>query len=114
VTQPEAWAAFSPIDAIFSANMIHIAPRQAAHGLALGASQCIPKGGHVFIYGPFLKGSASTEGNLSFDTNLKARNPDWGVWEIADVKALFAKHGLIFDEALAMPANNDLLIFERD
>jgi len=113
VTDPTAWAILPSYDAIFTANMIHIAPRAATHGLALGASAHIRQGGHLFIYGPFLKGDASTEGNLNFDRTLKSRNSDWGVWEITDVKALFAKHALVFRKALALPANNDLLIFER-
>jgi len=43
-------------DAIFSANMIHIAPISALHGLADLASKSVKSGGQMVLYGPFLFG----------------------------------------------------------
>ena len=112
-TAPEWWGGLPDFDGIFCANMIHIAPWKAAEGLAEGAGQLLSPGGRVFLYGPFLKGADSAEGNLSFGRSLTSRDVRWGVREMADVKGLFAMHGLGLAEAIAMPANNDILVFAR-
>ena len=62
-------------DAIFSANMIHIAPISALHGLAALAGQALGKTGKMILYGPFLTGESSAPSNLDFDVSLKRRNP---------------------------------------
>ena len=111
VMVPEWWGGLPKYDAIFCANMIHIAPWGAAIGLADGASQALQPGGRLYLYGPFLKGPDSMEGNLAFDANLRSRNPSWGVRQLADVKHLFATRGLRWLETVAMPANNDVLVF---
>jgi len=80
-------------EAIFSANMIHIAPISALYGLAELASDVIKDGGQMVLYGPFLFGSDSAPSNLEFAASLKRRNPAWGVREIESVKHIFAKKG---------------------
>ena len=113
-TAPLWWGGLPGFDAIFCANMIHIAPWEAAQGLARGAARLLAPGGQTLLYGPFLEGSASTDGNLAFDRSLRARDPRWGVRELDDVKKLFAKHGHSLAQVIAMPANNRLLQFTRD
>ena len=108
---PEWWGGLQTYDAIFCANMIHIAPWEAAIGLADGASKILHDGGRLYLYGPFLRGTDSTQGNLAFDASLRSRNPRWGVRELSDVKHLFATRGLRWLETVAMPANNDVLVF---
>jgi len=80
-------------DAIFSANMIHIAPISALHGLAALAGQALGKTGKMILYGPFLTGESSAPSNLDFDVSLKRRNPAWGVRDLDAVKHIFAKQG---------------------
>lgn len=105
--------AFSDIGAIFCANMIHIAPWSAAKGLASGAGKLLSSGGKFILYGPFLDGARSAPSNLQFDTNLKVRNPVWGVRNLGDVKHIFALAGLAHQQTLTMPKNNLILVFER-
>ena len=112
-TRPHWWGGLPDFDAVFCANMIHIAPWEAAGGLARGAVELLRRDGLLVLYGPFLKGAESTEGNRAFDASLRDRDPRWGVRELVDVKLLFAKHGLALGEAFALPANNDLLVFSR-
>ena len=102
-----------PFDAVFCANMIHIAPWSAAEGLATLAGRALAPSGQAILYGPFLKGDATAESNLDFDRSLRARDPRWGVRDFLDVKGLFALRGLAFTQAIAMPANNDLIVFRR-
>ena len=109
----EGWWKGSAVDAVFCANMIHIAPWAAAEGLARGAGGLLGEGGLMLLYGPFLKGTDSAKGNLRFDADLKRRDSRWGVRELADVKGLFAKSGLSHVETASLPANNDLLVFRK-
>jgi len=100
-------------DAMFSANMIHIAPISALNGLADLASQVIREGGQMILYGPFLFGSHSAPSNLDFDASLKRRNAAWGVRELESVKHIFAKKGFNVAKLRDMPKNNFLLGLSR-
>lgn len=99
--------------AIFAANMIHIAPWEAALGLAAGGEQILTQTGTIWLYGPFLDGGASAPSNLAFDNNLKQRNSAWGVRSIDSVKHIFAKHGFNHVSRRDLPKNNLLLGFSR-
>ena len=110
----EAWADnIGVFDAIFCANMIHIAPWPATLGLASGAKISLKRHGTVFLYGPFLEGQASVASNIAFSARLKAQNPDWGVRSIDSVKHIFAKQGFNQISRRDLPANNLLLGFSR-
>jgi len=104
----------APLDALFCANMIHIAPWAACLGLIRGAGRYLAPGGHFVVYGPFMIGGEHTaQSNATFDASLKARDPSWGVRDSDDVIALCAGVGVQFIERVAMPANNQTLIFTR-
>ena len=100
-------------DAIYNANMLHIAPIEAASGLAQGAARVLGEAGMLILYGPFLFAEKSAQSNLDFNERLKARNVLWGVRELELVKDIFAESSLALRETLAMPANNHCLIFTR-
>ncbi len=101
-------------DAILCINMVHIAPWAATLGLMAGAARCLPVGGPLFLYGPFLRAGIETAAsNLAFDTNLKAQNPAWGLRDLADVEAAAVRQGLLLDQVVEMPANNLSVIFRR-
>lgn len=114
MTAPEWWGGLPDYNAIFSANMIHIAPVAACEGLAMGAAHVLKSGGVICLYGPFLNEAESAPSNLEFDRNLKARNPEWGVREQAFVKHIFAKAGFNESRLIEMPKNNHLFVFSRD
>lgn len=100
--------------ALFCANMIHIAPWACCLGLIQGAARCLRSGGRLALYGPFtLAGEHTSESNATFDASLKARDPAWGVRDADQVIALCAEVDLRFVERVAMPANNQTLVFER-
>jgi hypothetical protein len=112
-TSPDWAGALGPFDAVFCANMIHIAPWQAAEGLFAGAQTCLRSGGLVCLYGPFKDGEATAPSNLDFDASLKARDPRWGVRPLSDVEALAARHGFAFLQRHDMPANNLMLVYAK-
>ncbi|HEY0709001.1 MAG TPA: DUF938 domain-containing protein [Polyangia bacterium] len=101
-------------DAIFCANMIHIAPWAACLGLLSGAGRCLPPGAPLVTYGPYRIGGAHTsESNAAFDADLRARNPLWGVRDLEAVVEVASANGLDLAERVAMPANNQTLVFRR-
>lgn len=101
-------------DAVVSINMIHIAPWEAALGLFAGAARALKGGGVLFLYGPFRRdGEHTAPSNAAFDASLKARDPSWGVRDIADVERAAGEQGLALNEIVAMPTNNFSLIFAR-
>jgi len=113
VTQKDWWDGLGTFDAIFCANMIHIAPSASVEGLAAGAAVLLPENGTLYLYGPFQEGAETAESNLNFDESLKQRDPDWGVRHLSDVKHIFATYGLNLSERVVMPKENRLLMFKR-
>jgi SAM-dependent methyltransferase len=111
VTQP--WPV-KRADAVVCINMIHISPWRSTEALMTGAAKVLPPGGILFLYGPYKENGAHTApSNETFDASLRARNPEWGVRDIEDVRELAAMHGLDFAERVAMPANNLSVVFRR-
>ena len=99
---------------IFCANVIHIAPWRVAQGLFTGAARYLAPDGRMFLYGPFMKdGKHNAPSNAVFDADLRARNAEWGVRDIADLRALADENGLSLIDEVPMPANNQILLFER-
>jgi SAM-dependent methyltransferase len=101
-------------DAMVCCNMIHIAPWAAAEGLITGAGRTLPRGGVLYLYGPYkIDGRHTAPSNQDFDASLRARNPLWGVRDLAEVSRLAERHGLALAETVPMPANNLSVIFRR-
>jgi hypothetical protein len=100
------------LSAMFSANMIHIAPWAAAVGLLAGAGRLLPAHGVLFLYGPFLRdGTPATESDAQFDRFLQERDPSWGLRDLTQVVATAKSHGLELSRQVDMPAGNLSLIF---
>ncbi|MDB5434340.1 MAG: SAM-dependent methyltransferase [Phenylobacterium sp.] len=103
-----------PFEAVVCINMIHISPWAACEGLVAGAGRLMTPGGRLFLYGPFLAADVETApSNLAFDQSLKARDPAWGLRDLAAVTALAGAHGLALAERIGMPANNLIVMFEK-
>ncbi|MFN3202594.1 MAG: DUF938 domain-containing protein [Bradymonadia bacterium] len=101
-------------DALFCANMIHIAPWAATEGIFTGAGNALSAEAVVCLYGPFrFSGQFTAESNARFDVSLKSRDPRWGVRDIDDVCALAESNGWRLSETHAMPANNHVMVFRR-
>jgi SAM-dependent methyltransferase len=101
-------------DAIFNANMIHIAPWEACAGMMRGAGEHLRPGGVLVLYGPFRRdGQHTAASNAAFDASLQQRDPRWGVRDTEAVIGLAVDQQLILRERVEMPANNQMLIFQR-
>lgn len=104
-----------PFDAVFCANMIHIAPWATCAGLMQGAARHLAPQGCLITYGPYLEADVPTApGNVAFDESLRQRDAEWGLRWREDVQAEAARAGLQLAERVAMPANNLLLVFRHE
>ena len=94
--------------------MIHIAPWAACLGLLRGAARVLPPGGLLYLYGPFMRGGQHTApSNEAFDASLKARDPSWGIRDVADIEKVAAENGFSLNKIVEMPANNLSLVFVK-
>ncbi len=101
-------------DAMVCCNMIHISPWAATEGLIAGAGRTLPRGGVLYLYGPYkIDGRHAAPSNQDFDASLRGRNPLWGVRDLTEVSRLAERHGLALGETVPMPANNLSVIFRR-
>lgn len=109
----EAEAA-GPYDAIFCANMIHIAPFAAAEGLFVGAGRSPHSGAPLCLYGPFARGGDIAPSNARFRDDLQRRDPSWGVRDLdLQLVPLAADNGLHLETVIEMPANNLFISFHK-
>jgi len=114
VLQPQWLGVAAQVDAIFCANLIHIAPWACCTALLQGAARHLAPHGLLITYGPYLEdGVPTAAGNRAFDADLRARCPDWGLRRREDVEAAAAQAGLWLRERVALPANNLLLVWAR-
>lgn len=101
-------------DAIVAINLIHISPWQVTEALMQRAGEYLSADGMLFLYGPYRRnGQHTAPSNQAFDTDLKARNPSWGVRDLESIEAQAAANGLVLDQVVEMPANNLSVIFRR-
>jgi hypothetical protein len=115
VDWPSGSAAFTQsFDAIFCANMLHIAPWAACAGLMQGAARHLAARGMLVTYGPYFEQDVPpAPGNLAFDESLRSRDPAWGIRRLQDVAAQARQAGLRLAARHAMPANNLILVFDK-
>jgi hypothetical protein len=83
-------------------------------GLLAGAARLLASGAPLILYGPWLGDRVPTvQSNLDFDSDLKRRNPEWGLRKVEDFAAAGEKRGFSLVETRAMPANNLMLLLRR-
>ena len=101
-------------DAVLSINMVHISPWESALGLLDGAARLLPPGGPLILYGPWLTDAIPTApSNLAFDSDLRRRDPSWGLRRVEDFAAAAGERGLGLVETRPMPANNLMLLLQN-
>ena len=92
---------------VIAINLIHIAPWSCCQSLVEKASEYLPTGGRLILYGPYRRNRSHTSmSNESFDQSLRERNPAWGVRDLEDVEILCRDVGLGNMHIVQLPANN--------
>lgn len=103
-----------PFDAVFAANLLHISPWPVCAALMRLAAAQLREGGRLVVYGPFdVEGEPLAASNRAFDADLRARDSRWGLRRLGEVQAEAARAGLVFEQRVAMPANNLVLVWRR-
>ena len=133
----------SRIDAVFSANTLHIMGWAEVEAFFAGVGRVLRESGEkhpssalrapsprargegsedasgerdgvLAVYGPFnYGGDYSSDSNREFDGWLKARDPRSGIRDFEAVDALARGIGLRLVDDVAMPANNRCLVWRR-
>lgn len=111
------WGGTAPwqacFDAVYCANLLHIAPWSACAGLMQGSARALRPDGLLLTYGPFLEqGVETSPGNLAFDQSLRERDPACGLRWLHEVAQQAEAAGLRLAQRVAMPANNLLLVWQ--
>jgi len=102
------------VDAIYSANTLHIMSWSSVHDFFKGVGQALARAGLLCVYGPFRYGERYTsDSNAKFDEFLKSRDPDSGLRDAHEVDRLAREQGLDLIADHPMPANNQLRIWQR-
>lgn len=102
------------VDAIYCANMIHIAPWACCVGLFGVAARHLAPQGLLITYGPYLEDEVPTApSNMAFDSRLRSEDAAWGLRRREDVEQVAAQAGLSLRSRIEMPANNLMLIWGR-
>lgn len=103
------------LDAVYSANVIHISPISVMKSLVGIAASALEPRGKLVLYGPFSRdGQHTSPSNAEFDKSLKARNPSWGLRDLDhELVPEATQSGFTLTQVLDMPANNNVVVFER-
>jgi SAM-dependent methyltransferase len=103
------------MDGIFSANTLHIVSWPAVRSLFEGVAERLAPGGRLVIYGPFrYAGEFTSPSNAAFDQALRSRDPASGIRDFEAVLELATAQRLRLLADYAMPANNQLLAWQRE
>jgi SAM-dependent methyltransferase len=99
-------------DAVYVANLLHIAPWAVTPAFMQGAARALKPGGVLAVYGPFIvDGEPLAPSNAAFDADLRSRNALWGLRRLSEVQTAAERAGLVMAERRTLPANNLLLKF---
>ncbi len=102
------------VDAVYSANTLHIMDWAAVQAMFRGLARALNAGGVLVIYGPFNYGGQFTsQSNAHFDASLRSRGVGSGLRDFEAVNALALGIGLALQQDVAMPANNRTLVWRR-
>ncbi len=110
--QPTLQSAF---DGVYSANTAHIMGVDAVKKMMTLVSKILPTFGKFVLYGPFKDGERfDAESNASFDRSLRQQDPEMGIRSLGFMDDLAVEEGLRRVSTYAMPANNQLLVWQKE
>ena len=103
-------------DHVFTANTVHYISDKSVRNMFTKVSGILPHGGLFIIYGPVNEnGQLTSEGNASLDEWLKTCvNPLAGIKDLAEIEQVAKDCDLVLIDNLTMPANNRLLVLQKN
>jgi cyclopropane fatty-acyl-phospholipid synthase-like methyltransferase len=103
------------VDAVFTANTLHIMSWAEVKALYQGLGSVLMPGGVFCVYGPFrYEGRYTSDSNQEFDRMLRERDAQSGLRDIQEITQLAKQYGLRLDADHDLPANNRLLVFTKE
>ena len=103
------------VDAMFTANTLHIMSWPEVMALVRGIGGVLAPGGVLCIYGPFrYSGRYTSDSNREFDRMLQERDPQSGLRDTDALALLAEQYGLRLDADFDLPANNRLLVLTKE
>lgn len=103
----------SNFDGVFSANTCHIMPWETVQQFFAGLAS-MSAGSTLVIYGPFkYQGNFTSESNERFEHWLKSQEPHRGIRDFEAVCDEARKAGFDLLNDHQMPANNQLLVWQK-
>ncbi|MBJ7267341.1 DUF938 domain-containing protein [Idiomarina abyssalis] len=101
-------------DALFTANTCHIMPQEGVEALFNHLGDKLKSVKLLCIYGPFNdNGHFTSDSNRAFDQSLRTRDSQMGIRDKQWIAKLASQHGFHLKNTHTMPANNQLLEFQR-
>lgn len=98
---------------IYTANTLHIMSESDVRCFFSGLQQVSDNGTILIIYGPFSYGGKFTsQGNIDFDASLRSSGTGSGIRDFELIKELANNAGFSLVKDVAMPANNQTLIWQ--
>ena len=109
------WPVKQPVDAAFSANTCHIMAWSSVENMFSQLGKVLATGGVLAIYGPFNYNQQFTSpSNARFNSWLKEQGAHQGIRDFEAIDALAKEAGMTLIEDNAMPANNRLLVWQKN
>ncbi|HEY8159304.1 MAG TPA: DUF938 domain-containing protein [Methylobacter sp.] len=104
----------SSIDALFTANMLHIMSWEDVQVLFNRLTEYLSPKALICIYGPFnYNNTYTSDSNAAFDQWLRSQNILSGIRNFEDIVSLSTSCGFSLVNDIAMPANNRLLVLQN-
>jgi len=101
-------------DLLYCANVMHIMHWHNVIDLFQRGAPCIKPGGLMVCYGPFnVAGQYTSASNAQFDQSLKMRDPASGIRNVEDIERLANDVDLHLIQDNEMPANNRILVWQK-
>lgn len=110
----DCWPEFRYV-AAFSANTAHIMPWDSVKAMFEGVATSLIPHALFCLYGPFnVSGQFTSPGNQTFDRLLRLENKLMGIRDMAEIENLSQYFGMTLIQKITMPANNFILVFEKN
>ncbi|PCI72157.1 MAG: methylase [Gammaproteobacteria bacterium] len=101
--------------AIYSANTVHIMSWYTVQAFFHGVGETLDNGGLFILYGPFnYNGKFTSDSNERFEQWLKDIDEERGIRDFEAVNCLAEKHEMKLIQDYEMPANNRILVWQKD
>ncbi|MEB8433607.1 DUF938 domain-containing protein [Cocleimonas sp. KMM 6892] len=102
-------------DVIFSANAVHIMSWENVVDYFNHASPLLESNGYFILYGPFnYEGKYTSESNANFDQWLKNNDPKSCIKDFEKLNKLAEENNMSIVDDIAMPANNRILVWQKN